>query len=65
MDKIFNDLSIVPNKIKKRKKEICKIFCDLEYCIDFYVNKMFRRDCCSFKKELELIDILRCCKNKK
>jgi len=65
MDKMFSDLALLPNKIEKKKKHFIKLLSELECCIDFYTNKMFRTDCCLLKKNLEIADIIRSCKNKR
>jgi len=63
MDKMFPDLNVVSLKIKKRKKDFCKTLCDLDCCIDYYVNKVFGKHSCQKEKCASLAEIIRLCKN--
>lgn len=65
MDKIFSELSRLPNKTQEKVKKLSKLFCELESCIDFYINKTFKHHCCLTKNHCEIIELLRLCKRRK
>ncbi|MGE5472781.1 MAG: hypothetical protein ACM3UU_01020 [Ignavibacteriales bacterium] len=58
MNKMLSNYNLLCKKIEKEKKCLSKVFSELECCLDFYVNRMFRSECCCKKKHCEIIDII-------
>jgi len=63
MEKMFPDLKVASQKIRNRKKDFSKTLCDLDCCISYYINRLFRCHSCQEEKCANLAEIIRLFKN--